>query len=152
MDESGIAQQDKQKESNKEGKQEGESEKEEPNKESTEEELPLKVTQEVPNHNQEESPIKQEQTAAKQENMALMKIILFSLMNRFKRILIYFTKIFVHVAKLGQINDMAVCENENHLSGHVYIKFNDYNDAIGANLQLNQNGIMENQFTVNYHL
>ena len=33
---------------------------------------------------------------------------------------------------------MAVCENENHLSGHVYIKFNDYNDAIAANLQLNQ--------------
>lgn len=140
VDRSGIAQQDKQKESNKEGKQEGESEKEEPNKKSTEEELPPQgVTQEVPNHNQEESPIKQEQTAVKQEKHGLDENHPVLTDEQIQKDFdLFYQDIFVHVAKLGQINDMAVCENENHLSGHVYIKFNDYNDAIAANLQLNQ--------------
>ena len=96
VDRSGIAQQDKQKESNKEGKQEGESEKEEPNKESTEEELPLKMQHKKCRTTIKKShPSNKNRQLSNKKNMALMKIILFSLMNRFKRILIYFTKIYL---------------------------------------------------------
>ncbi|KHC49021.1 splicing factor U2AF 35 kDa subunit [Candida albicans Ca6] len=51
----------------------------------------------------------------------------------------FFQDIFVHISKLGQIRDIAVCENENnHLAGNVYVMFESAEDAYNANLQLNQ--------------
>ena len=61
---------------------------------------------------------KQEQTAAKQEKHGLDENYPVLTDEQIQKDFdLFYQDIFVHVAKLGQINDMAVCENENHLSG-----------------------------------
>lgn len=120
--ESKITQQDKHDESSKE--EQSELEKEELAHQDT--------TPEVPNHSQEKTCINQEKHSHDESHPVLTDEQIR------KDFDLFYQDIFVHIAKLGQINDMAVCENENHLSGHVYVKFNDYEDAYNANLQLNQ--------------
>lgn len=51
----------------------------------------------------------------------------------------FYKDIFIRIAKIGEIEDIVVCENENnHLNGNVYLKFRDSDFAQSAVIELNQ--------------
>lgn len=51
----------------------------------------------------------------------------------------FYRDIFIKFALLGQVRDIVVCENENnHLNGNVYVRYEDPDMAMFATLTLNQ--------------
>ena len=52
---------------------------------------------------------------------------------------LFYQDIFIHLAKMSQVYDLVVCENENnHLNGNVYVQFTKASDASMVNTSLNQ--------------
>lgn len=51
----------------------------------------------------------------------------------------FYRDIFIHFAKLGEVSDIVVCENENnHLNGNVYVRYKSEDQANDAAIRLNQ--------------
>ncbi|KAI5955946.1 hypothetical protein CANMA_004586 [Candida margitis] len=52
---------------------------------------------------------------------------------------LFYQDLFIHLAQMGEVYDLVVCENENnHLNGNVYVQFTSDEDASLANTRLNQ--------------